>query len=372
MARFNLPDINFLEVDAEEYESLMVTTFENLMKGVTLSEYDPRRITFKTIAMILAMMGNNIDFTGKQSLLAYAVDNYLDHKGISKGVPRLDAKAATTTIRFIVNPQEPFTIPAGTRISTGDVEFAIDKDTYVTTEITEIDISATCTETGEIGNGYLPNQITQIVDNDQLPWVVSAANITKSEGGLEIEDDDSYAERVRASNEGFSTAGPELSYEYFAKSSNQNVIDVKVVSNNPSEIEIIPLMKNGELPTESEQAEILAAVSQEKIRPLTDNVSITLPEQVPYDLSITYFIPQESSGLQSSITQRVDEAISEYVLWQKGKLGRGIDPSELYGKLQEAGAKRITIVPNEYVSLEHTQIAKENVISVDFGGFIND
>ncbi|MFJ7746777.1 hypothetical protein [Peribacillus sp. NPDC097295] len=46
--------------------------------------------------------------------------------------------------------------------------------------------------------------------------------------------------------------------------------------------------------------------------------------------------------------------------------------SELYALLQQAGAKRITVSPNEYIALKKNQVAREKAVNLNFGGFIDD
>jgi phage-related baseplate assembly protein len=368
MARFNLPNIDFVEVDTEELERAAVDKFEE-KTGITLQEADPRRKLIQVVAYIGTLITNNIDYTAKQSRLAYAEDNYLEHIGLNKNVRKLEPIPAETITRFNVNNHENFTITAGTRMSVGDLLFETMEDQMVGSGLQYIDIQMRCTEAGTIGNGYLPGQITEIVDPQ--PWVSSASNVTTTAGGTDWETDDAYAERIRTANESLSTAGPELAYVYFAKSANQKIVDVKVTSPAPSEIEIIVLMQGGELPSAEVKQQVLVKCSDRSVRPLTDLVRVTDPVIFNHILTVSYYLPQTVSDQQTEYQAVVEAAVADYVLWQKSKLGRGIDPSELYARMQAAGAKRILVEPNEYVTVSNNQIAHVNV-NVTFGGYIND
>lgn len=369
MARFNLPDIDFLEVDAAEYENMAVAKFEELQK-VSLGDADPRRKFIQSVALIATVLANNIDYTGKQNLLTYASDSFLDHYGAKKDVFRLKPIASKTTLRFEVNNPSLFEIPAGTRVSINDLTFATLTTQQVEVGLAYIDILAECETPGVIGNGFLPGQITSLVD--PLPWVSKVSNITISAGGSDWETDDAFAERIRNANESFSTTGPELAYEYYAKSANQRIQDVKVLSPAPCEVKIVILMENGELPTEEELKEVLKLCSARDVRPLTDRVSVSAAEPYIYNMDIVYYLPQSSIDRQEYLKADVNQALQNYVLWQKLKLGRGIDPSELYARLRTAGAKRISVEPNQYVELAGHQVAKEGIINLTFGGFVND
>lgn len=372
MARFGLPDIDFVEVDPEEMESIVVEYFKN-QTGIDLEETDPRRSFIKSMVFLATMLGNNIDFTGKMNLLAFAADNYLEHLGVKKNVSRLEPRAAETVVRFECKPVESFTIPSGTRMSVANLEFASTEDYLVTMDMTSIDIPMTCTETGEIGNGYLPNQITNIVDNDNLPWVTKAYNITKTDGGLDWEDDDPYANRIKQSNAQYSTAGPEDAYKYHAMSVSSDIVDVEVYSPSVGVIAIVPLLANGELPTAAILSAIEEKLNDRTIRPITDFVRTELPEIVHYDIQLDFYIPRSKSSVETTIKAQINAAIDEFIIWQKGKLGRGIDASELVSRVKEAGGVRVTASsPSQFIVLSKTQVAHSNAVSANYGGLVDD
>ncbi|ECD6517271.1 baseplate J protein [Salmonella enterica subsp. enterica] len=372
MTRFNLPEIDFVEVDAEEMENIAVSKFQELT-GIVLEETDPRRKFIQSIAFLGTMIGNNIDFTGKMNLLAYAQDNYLDHKGIDKNVTRLEPRAAEVPVRFELNALEPFIIPAGVRMSVGEIEFATTSDVSVDIGTKTLDIVLTCTEKGTIGNGFLPNQITNIVDNDQLPWVVKAYNIDTSRGGLDWEDDESFAERIRQSNGQYSTAGPSDSYRYHTMSASSSIVDVEVFSPSEGRITVVPLLENGELPGQSLIDEIKEKLNERTIRPLTDFVNVELPEIVPYDIEFTYYIPRSKQSIQMVIQGQINQAVQDFITWQKSKLGRGIDSSELVSRIKEAGGVRVIVSsPSQYIVLSKTQVGHSNAVRANFGGLVDD
>ena len=73
------------------------------------------------------------------------------------------------------------------------------------------DIAAECLTVGEIGNGFVPGQISKLVDI--FPYFERVENITESAGGADRESDAAFYERMRESMETFSTAGPLGAYE---------------------------------------------------------------------------------------------------------------------------------------------------------------
>lgn len=370
MARFNLPDITFAEKSPQQIEAEILNRYEQLT-GQRLSLADPRRKFIQVFVYLATLQRSVIDYSAKQNLLAYAENEFLDHKGEEMNTPRLEPRPSRTIIRFYVSTPELQTIPAGTRVTAGDgVFFETTTNVNVQGGISYIDASAQCTEPGTIGNGYLPGEINQLVD--PIPWVQSVENLTESNGGADVEDDESYAERIRQAPESFSVAGPFGAYEYWAKSANQLIVDVSVRSPSPCVIEIRPLLEGGILPGQ----EILDAVNEicndRYIRPLTDMVQVLAPETVNYDISLTYWISMSDASIALEIQERVNKAIEDYKLWQKSKLGRDVDPSELITRVKNAGAKRVAVTSPVYQPIERYQVAIEQNVNVTYGGLEDD
>jgi len=224
----NLADIVFVDADADEVESYVIGRYEAIT-GRTLAKGDPVRLFLLTIAALIVLLLNKINETGKQNLLRYATGDNLDHLGALVGVERIPAKAAVTTMRIRLSAklQTATIIPAGTRFTAGDnVFFALDAPLVIDAGTTSADSSATCLTKGELGNGYVAGQLKTLVD--PVPYVDSVANITTSEGGAEVQSDDSYREDIRLAPENFSTAGPEGAYIYHAKRASTKIADVTV------------------------------------------------------------------------------------------------------------------------------------------------
>lgn len=232
----NLPDITFAEKDAKLIESEIINAYESLA-GRTLAPGDPVRLFLLSIASIIIQQRALIDFSAKQNLLAYSIGDYLDHIGALLGVRRLSAKPATTTIRFALSEarQDVIAIPKGTRIraESSEIVFATTAYAEIPAGQLSIDIPAECMAVGEVGNGYLPGQIKRLID--PIPYIASTANTTETLGGIDIEGDESFRERIRLVPESFSTAGPYRAYEYWALTAHQDIADVAVYSPTPGQ-----------------------------------------------------------------------------------------------------------------------------------------
>ncbi|WPC44837.1 baseplate J/gp47 family protein [Clostridium sp. JS66] len=140
---------------------------------------------------------------------------------------KLTPTKATVTMRFnLSEPQkENQVIKIGTRVSSNsNVFFETLNDIYVQPGAEYVDGVFECTVEGSIGNNFTPGQINMLVD--PLSWIASVANIDKSEGGSDIEDEESYRNRIHEAPEGFSTAGPEGAYKFFAKKYSSLIKDI--------------------------------------------------------------------------------------------------------------------------------------------------
>ncbi len=364
----NLPSISFVDTDAANIEASVITMYEAIA-GRTLAQGDPIRLFLQAVAAIIIQQRVLIDYSAKQNLLAYAEEDKLDHLGVLVGVTRLEAAAATTTIRFNLSAAQSqvVTIPAGIRGATASgVLFQVSNPINIPPGELYGDASATCLVAGDVGNGYVPGQINQLVD--PLPWVQSIANITESEGGAEREKDDHYRERIRLAPESFSTAGPDGAYLFWAKSASQTIVDVSVHSPDPGEVELRPLLTGGEIPGTEILDAVEAAVNDKTVRPLTDLVSVLAPEVVNYDVEMVYYIHKDKATQSQAIQQAVDQAVADYVLWQKSKLGRDVNPSELIWRVRAAGADRVEVTLPVFAEMEVYQVAVAENVTANYGG----
>ena len=381
LVKAGLPDVTFAESDPDKVMSQLVNLHE-IVSGRTISPADPVYITFKVIAYALVAARRRIDFGGKQNLLAYSLRGGLDHLGVLVGTSRTQASAAQTTVLATLSAarSSAVTVPKGTRITAGDnVFFEISKDIIVNpSELTATGL-AVCQTTGTTGNGYVAGQINKIVD--PIPWVASIVNTDTSAAGSDTEEDEPYRERIHLAPEKFSSAGPSGAYEYFALSANTGIVDVYVEgpehrakagqAERAGEVDIYVLMNNGELPEQEVLDQVNVASSNKSVRPLTDKVTVLAPKQKEFTFAATYYIAKSDETIQGAIQKAVNTAVDEYILWQRSKMGRDIEPSELIRKIMEAGAKRVdpkfahTVVANNEIAWTSTK-------NITYGGIEDD
>lgn len=372
----DLPDFDFVEVNPEKVineiiEDYQKAYFEDTGEVKKLYPGDRIRIFLMTQAMREIQLRQKINDTAKQNLIKYARNERLDHLGVGVKTPRGESMPARTRMKITASQQSTSArvIPAGQRFMPPDgLFFRTETDHILPAGETELVVPAVCEEVGIIGNGYQPGQINSMVE--QLAFMVSAVNIETSQGGVDREDDESYRERVHMAPEGFSVAGPEAAYVYHAKAYSSLISDIKVKSERGTGVvNLYVLLANGELPNQS-FLDGLSDYFTKDIRPLTDFVKPQAPSIFEYDIDVTYYIPRviDTDGVK----KKIENAFQEYILWQKSKIGRDVNPSEIIFKLKDAGAKRVEVrLPFDTV-LNDTQIAKEHNVNIEFGGVEDD
>lgn len=365
----NYPEISFVDTDTETVVNALILSYEQFT-GRTLYPADPVRLFILWVADIIIQERVNIDASAKQNLPRYAEGEYLDSLAeVFKNAYRLEPETAKTTLQFTrsVALDAVTVVPAGTRVTAdGEIVFATTEPLTIPAGALSGTVAAECLTAGEIGNGFVPGQISQLIDI--FPYFERVENITESAGGADKESDDAFYSRMRESEETFSTAGPLGGYEYYAKSASALIADVKATSPSPGEVDVRVLLQDGALPGE----EILQAVSDilnaDTVRPLTDHVTVAAPVTVEYNIDVTYYTQTGGAVSDAAIEESVNAAVEEYKRWQAAKMGRDVNPSHLVYLLMQAGVKRVEVRSPVFTTVAENAVAQAAEIGVVNGG----
>jgi uncharacterized phage protein gp47/JayE len=127
----NLPDVSFIDDKTlDEIQAEMVAAYEEKYEEITgeslsLRRADPETLKLYSASVLIYQMFLSIDKAGKMDLLKYAYGDFLDNLGANRGVTRLPAHPAKTTVRFTLSAELDFavTIPKGTRVSNGALAY---------------------------------------------------------------------------------------------------------------------------------------------------------------------------------------------------------------------------------------------------------
>lgn len=376
---YDLPDVSFIDNDtlANMMERL-VNNYEKRYeeitgKTVSLGAADPMRIALYAAALDLYQTEQYVDRAGKQDLLKYSYGEFLDNLAGNRGVTRTQPSAAMATVRFTLSETRAYAIaiPAGTKVTNGNgVYFQTKEYAEVTVGTKYVDVDTVCTEKGIIGNNLLPGQINVLVN--PLPYVESVANQTTSEGGADMESDESLAERTYLAPSSYSVAGPDDAYIYWARTYNANIGSVKPTSPIPGTAVIYILLRDGSMPGTEIINGLKQYLSQNKIRPMTDLVEVKAPTAVTFDLGLTYYINQSDQSSALTIQQEAEKAIAEYIEWQTTVIGRDINPDELLKRIKAAGIKRAVIASPAFTAVGDEAVAQLKTKTVTYGGLEDD
>lgn len=371
------PEYQFVGTDTEALVTQLVAGYEELT-GITVQPASPEKLFIQWVASIIVQERSYLNYVGNQNIPSRAEGENLDALGeLFYARQRPQAQAAITTVRFTISEAQSSAvlIPSGTRVTDASHKlfWATEEDAYVPIGDTTVDIAVRCQTAGTVGNGYAAGQINTIVD--VFDYYLSCANLTTSEDGADAASDDDFYELLRASMDGYSSAGARGGYVYFARRVSTEIGDV--VANMPSAgcVNIYVLKEDGSLAGAELKAAVLAACSADEVRPLTDQVSVEDGEQATFDITFTYYTATGSPKSAVEIAADVNAAVAEYVKWQTAKFGRDINPDKLREYLYGTGIKRVAMTAPTFTVLSNgldntvPQVAKLGTVTITNGGY---
>jgi len=339
------PEYQFVSTATDKLLSLLIEGYEQIT-GRTVHPADPDRLFIDWVAAIIVQERVKANYIGNQNIPSRAEGENLD--GLAELYPVQERPRATpsrTTMRMTISePQSSaILVPAGTRVTDAarTLYWETEENVYVRPGDSYVDVTAVCQTVGTAGNGYAPGQINRLVD--VFDYYLHCENLTVSDGGSDDATDEEFYELMRASQDSYSTAGPLGGYIYHAKRVSTEIEDVVPNSPSPGVVNIYALMQDGTPATAEVKRAIYDACNAEEVRPLTDYVSVCDPEQVNYNIDLTYYVPNDTTLSAADIQSAVQSAVDGFVAWQCGRLGRDINPSKLYQMLMAAGIKRLVL-----------------------------
>ncbi|AOH86568.1 baseplate assembly protein [Sphingomonas panacis] len=185
-----------------------------------------------------------------------------------------------------------------------------------------------------------------------------------------MESDDDLRERIVLSPESQSVAGPESAYIFHARSVDGTIRDASASSPAPGEVVVSILSRNGDGTASPEQIAAvgakLATIETNKLRPLTDFVTVASAEIVTYyiDADLTLLAGPDQTvvlaAAQASIAAWVDAG---------GKLGVDAVRAAITAALMVAGVQNLRLnQPPADVVVDKTQTAHCAGIAVRVSG----
>lgn len=182
-----------------------------------------------------------------------------------------------------------------------------------------------------------------------------------------MEGDTDYRMRIQLAPQGFSVAGPAGAYRSHALGADGRVLDALATSPAPCEVLVTILSRDGDGTADAALCDAVAAVlTDDDVRPLTDEVTVASAEIVTYSVRATiYTFPgPDSSVVLTEARARLDTYIAE-----THRIGREVTMSGLYAALHVDGAERVELLePLANVTVTQTQAPHCLSIEIEHGG----
>ena len=348
LSKLKREDVKVVDDDLAKVLAETISDYET-RTGKTLQPAHIERLLINTYAYREALVRQAVNEAYRQQHPRFATGLMLDLCGDDVNTPRLQASAARCTLRFAadLSGQQTVYVAAGTLVAAGEVMFETTEAGNLTATKRTLDLQAVCTQLGETGNGWLVGQINQLVNQLSAGIHVTVGNINVPSGGAEIEQDDAYRERIMLAFESFSVAGPASAYKYFAMSVSPVITDVYV--DNPVDalgapiggrVDVTVLTRTG-LPSSELLAQVQAAISGDRRRPLCDSPMVVAPEAVNYAVNAQLVLLSGTNPDQAIAEAKAAWAV--YEAERRQKLGIDIVPLDIQTVLKVAGVYNVVL-----------------------------
>lgn len=341
-------DVKVVDDELSEILAQTIADYET-RSGKVLQPAHIERLIINTYAYREALVRQQINEAYRQQHPRFATGLMLDLCGDDVNTPRLSAQPALTTLRFRaeISDHTVIGIPEGTVVRVGELGFATRTAGSLSAERRMVELPAQCTVAGTVGNGWAVGQINTL-DAPLHPTIrVDAANTTQPAGGVDIESDDAYRERILLAPESFSVAGPIGAYQYWARQVSPAIVDVHVAIDTDTAdrpiggVVAVTLLTQDGVPGAELIREVQTALSDEKRRPLCDTVVVRAPRVKDYrvEASLTLYAGEETVAVLAAARA----AFAQWEQARKNRLGRDIVPLEIAACLKVSGVYNVTL-----------------------------
>lgn len=170
------------------------------------------------------------------------------------------------------------------------------------------------------------------------------------------ETDDQLRQRIQLAPEAFTNAGSIGAYTFHALSASSDIKSVSVKSPNPGEVLVTILSKTGNGTASEELIDaVLEKLSEEDVRPLTDQVSVQSAGIVNYAVEAVITV---YSGPSSAVVETEARAALDKFLDERHAIEKLVAVSGIYDALHVDGVKKVQLVhPTSDVATTDEQAA---------------
>jgi len=171
-----------------------------------------------------------------------------------------------------------------------------------------------------------------------------------------FEADADFRARITLSLEGYTSAGSEGSYVFNALSASGDVKDVSATSPTPGQVTVYVLSRDGDGTASADLLDVVeAALNAEKVRPMTDQVTVLSATIVDYTITaelVVYPGPDASVVLAAAQAAAADYAANQH------RMGYDVTLSGLYAALHQPGVQRVNLTaPSANITIDDGEAA---------------
>lgn len=181
------------------------------------------------------------------------------------------------------------------------------------------------------------------------------------------ENDDDYRYRIQLSFDAYTTAGSTESYIFHGRSADGDVKDINPISLVPGVVTVYVLSRTGD-GTASEEliAKVDAALNKEKIRPMTDQVTVQSAAILNYTVDAELALFQGPD--QTVVKAAALNALAEYTDAQR-KIGYDITLDGIYKALRQTGVQKVNLTnPTSHISIGYGQAGYCTAMNITIAG----
>lgn len=164
-----------------------------------------------------------------------------------------------------------------------------------------------------------------------------------------MESDEELRRRAQLAPESYTTAGSAGSYIFHALGAHPDILDAAVDSPEPGEVVVTILSRIGNgVPSTAARDAVVAKLSGDTVRPLTDQVTVNNVTVVEYAIEAEIYTFE---GPDWALVIAAAQANAEATRDALRRIGRDIPLSALYAALHVEGCSRVVLV-NPVTSIE--------------------
>jgi len=341
----DIPPPNIIEVLSfeDEFQIILADYIANNPEMSAPVESEPAYKVLETAAYYAIRFKTKINNAVRAVMLASADQGDLDQCAANNHVYRF--------------PEATVTITGGG--GSGATAEAVTVDGVITA-ITVLTVGAGYTSAplvtiSGVGTGASANAIV-------LGGVVSSIDVSAGGAGYYVESDASLRRRAQLAFEGITTAGSEGSYKFHSLSADPRILDAGIAGpeehGQEGRVEVSVLTSQGASGIASADvlANVIAILSKEDIRPLTDEVVVQSITPVAYSLQAELkFYAGADRGVILAMARK---AAKEFVAYYHA-VGRDVPISGIYAALHQKGVSRVIlaqpVAPLGYVAISYKE-----------------